>query len=533
MIKDLFEKNNVENCLELLPGMGKSSAFIATLLKDKNNGHLTTIDIRKSKNLKPNIEEVIHKLELDDFVTSYFERQSVNWGLMKIIKENPSPIYDFVLINGPNNWYEIGYSFFLVDKLLKPGGIIIFDSLNWSYGTSLSLKDTDFVKKMDEDEKEYPQIRLVYDLLVKTHHMYEKFNIVDGRFGVAYKKDEIDYNQIFGKIFKKESIADSPEIVKLENEINKLKSFQRDTNLTLHTYNEYFNTIFIDYELNAKGLLKKLHDLTIDLLSFIINIFDKYELNWWTDAGNLLGAVRHGGFIPWDDDVDLGMMREDYQKFIEVLSDELKSNNLNDVIEVGFKRLTVDGKTGNGFLQLLIRPVLDGKKVLLAGIDIFPYDYLVNYENFDEFGKLFDKTNEDYIIKVSNGPDSSLLYNGNANEIMGEFFAKLNLSYNPQKYIVHGIDSGYGYKYNGFTQLNIFDNNIIFPVTTIPFDKINIKVPNDYDAYLKIRYGEDYMKIPRFGVFHNRIIYLRDVSNINQIYDEYIRLFENINSHYK
>lgn len=108
MIKDLFEKNNVENCLELLPGIGKSSAFIATLLKDQKGGdHLTTIDLRKSKNLKPNLEEVIHKLKLEDYVTSYFERQSVNWGLMKLIKENSSTIYDFALINGPSNWYEL------------------------------------------------------------------------------------------------------------------------------------------------------------------------------------------------------------------------------------------------------------------------------------------------------------------------------------------------------------------------------------------------------------------------------------------
>lgn len=532
MIEELFEQNNVNNCLELLPGRGKTSAFIATILKEKScYGHLTTIDLRKSKNLKPNTEEIIHKLKLDEFVTSYFERKSINWGLMKLIKENSSPIYDFVLINGPGNWYEHGLTFFLVDKLLKPGGIIIFDSLNWSYGTSFSLKDTDFVKQMDLDEQEYCQIKLVFDLLVKTNPMYEKFNIIDGRVGIAYKND---YNIVVDKIFKKEPLTDSPEIIELKNEINNLKTFQKNTNRALYTYNEYFNTIFIDYELNAKGLLKKLHDLTFDLLSFLINIFDKYGLDWWIDAGNLLGAVRHNNFIPWDDDIDLGIMRTDYHKLIDVLYDELESNNLTDIVEVVYKRLNFDGKTGNGFLQLLIRPVLNGKKVILAGIDIFPYDYLVNYEDFNEFGRLFDKAREEYILKASNGPDKSLVYNGfKPTEMMNEFHTKLNLSYMPQKYITNGLDSGSAHQYTNFYQLKIYEKNMIFPLKTLPFGEIDVKVPNDYKSVLKIKYGKDFMKIPRFGEFHNRIIHLRDINNIYQIYDEYIKLFKDINFNYK
>ena len=59
------------------------------------------------------------------------------------------------------------------------------------------------------------------------------------------------------------------------------------------------------------------------------NICKKYDLKWWLSFGNLIGAVRHEGNVPWDDDVDICMMREDYDKFFEVIRNEVKLNKLN------------------------------------------------------------------------------------------------------------------------------------------------------------------------------------------------------------
>ena len=62
----------------------------------------------------------------------------------------------------------------------------------------------------------------------------------------------------------------------------------------------------------------------------MMKIFDELckenNFEYWLDFGNLLGAVRHKGFIPWDDDVDLGMPREDYEKFIELYKNDYWSN---------------------------------------------------------------------------------------------------------------------------------------------------------------------------------------------------------------
>ena len=60
----------------------------------------------------------------------------------------------------------------------------------------------------------------------------------------------------------------------------------------------------------------------LEVLSVIAAICEKYQLPWFAYAGTLLGTVRHQGFVPWDDDMDICMLREDYDKLISVLRDE-------------------------------------------------------------------------------------------------------------------------------------------------------------------------------------------------------------------
>ena len=65
-----------------------------------------------------------------------------------------------------------------------------------------------------------------------------------------------------------------------------------------------------------QATLQRLQKLELDILKDFIYVCDKYELTWFSFAGTAIGALRHGGFIPWDDDIDVCLPREDFEKFL-------------------------------------------------------------------------------------------------------------------------------------------------------------------------------------------------------------------------
>ena len=71
--------------------------------------------------------------------------------------------------------------------------------------------------------------------------------------------------------------------------------------------------------------IEKLHKIDLEIVKSVIKVFEKYDLKYFMLGGTMLGAIRHGGFIPWDDDIDLGMPRKDYEKFLKVAEDDLPS----------------------------------------------------------------------------------------------------------------------------------------------------------------------------------------------------------------
>ena len=72
-----------------------------------------------------------------------------------------------------------------------------------------------------------------------------------------------------------------------------------------------------------KEVLDKLHRVQVEILRDFDTVCEKHQLHYFAVYGTAIGAVRHGGFIPWDDDVDVAMLREDYEKFLQIFPEEM------------------------------------------------------------------------------------------------------------------------------------------------------------------------------------------------------------------
>ena len=187
-LEKFLRSKNLSNFLELGFAHGVSSCYLATILKDNGFGHLTTIDLESARNRNPNIEFLLNRLDLEEYVSVYYEYESYNWRLMKFIEENEDPIFDFCYIDGAHDWNVDGFAFLLVDKLLKPGGWVIFDDIDWAFSLSPTMKEINRVKNMPDDVKDTPHISKVFNLLVKKHPNYCNFEITDFGWGIAQKK---------------------------------------------------------------------------------------------------------------------------------------------------------------------------------------------------------------------------------------------------------------------------------------------------------------------------------------------------------
>lgn len=127
--------------------------------------------------------------------------------------------------------------------------------------------------------------------------------------------------------------------------------------------------------MDNEEILGKMHRLHLLLADELKRICEKYEIHYFMIAGTLLGAVRHKGFIPWDDDMDFGMFREDYEKFLEIVEPELDKNRfyiLTDRKEkkypYNFAKLCLTGT------RVFEEFSAEANNVQGIYIDIFPFD---------------------------------------------------------------------------------------------------------------------------------------------------------------
>ena len=120
--------------------------------------------------------------------------------------------------------------------------------------------------------------------------------------------------------------------------------------------------------------LRKVQLAQLEIGKEIKRVCDENGIKYFLDSGTLLGAIRHKGFIPWDDDMDMGMLREDYERFIEIAPKELKPEyflqtwKTDKSYPYAFAKIR---KKGTVFIEAVSQKTNAHNEIF---VDVFPYD---------------------------------------------------------------------------------------------------------------------------------------------------------------
>lgn len=228
----------------------------------------------------------------------------------------------------------------------------------------------------------------------------------------------------------------------------------------------------------AQGLLRDIQLANLALLKELAYVCEKNNFKYILDAGTLLGAVRHSRFIPWDDDIDILMFREDYEKIVSAF----KNTTRNSDIYAEYHR---DKDTNS---QYFIK--IKHKKCPFLGVDIFPLDSYGKHLSLKEQLKATNKICK--ILKHLKKEINPNISNKETKTILTKTMKEKILlsSANENGDFVYGVDFAHKLK-NWF-----LDRDIILPLRKIQFEDSKYTTVNKPKEFLKNIYG-DYMKYPK------------------------------------
>ena len=253
------------------------------------------------------------------------------------------------------------------------------------------------------------------------------------------------------------------------------------------------------YQTSLKNnTLRQAQLVMLHSLKIIDDICRKNNIEYWLDGGTLLGAVRHSGFIPWDDDIDIGMLRTDFEKFKEIATIELPED-----LFLQFE------KTDANFFSIIVPlKIRDNKSYAVEQfekgdepynmglfVDVFAYDHLPENKYKRDFYKYLGKKIlkfKRYKIERFRNHNRVLIYKFLDKfisiNILDNWMQKIIKKQNRvnQTIIGFGIDS---------ILTRVYKKKEFFPLIELEFENYKFFAPKNFDYYLKTTYG-DYMKIP-------------------------------------
>lgn len=275
---------------------------------------------------------------------------------------------------------------------------------------------------------------------------------------------------------------------------------------------DFFNEeVRCEYLVSEK--MKKVWAVIIDLYLEFARICDKYQLKYFGYGGTILGAIRHGGFIPWDDDLDVCMPRADYEKLLAIAPEELSDPYLMQTPQTDTGYYKTIARLMNKNTTYASRAFLHSGMAHGCILDILPLDNCnldtieqdmqnirVSAKRCSEYLKRNDTdimTPEQYESWKQNMTDEPLKEWENIQQIATKW-KNINTDYYCMMVFV--LPGG---KYNKPVPKKWFESQI-----TKQFESVEVKVPNDYESLLVSTYG-DYMQFPpveKRGTWHGSLI---------------------------
>lgn len=284
-------------------------------------------------------------------------------------------------------------------------------------------------------------------------------------------------------------------------------------------------------------MMKKAWAAQLEVLAQFTEFCKEKGIHYFADFGTLLGAVRHKGFIPWDDDIDISMLREDYEKLkryknelpgdLEFLSvkEEIEYSNLVDRI--------INGRNINYTDEYLNK--YHGCP-FVVGLDIEVYDFMSENTEEDEMQrnlidivlsaeKLIENNSKTDVGTEDKKIELSMLINqiedlcqvkidrkGNVLQQLYEISEELCKIFKDEE--CSNVQSVYERVVSGNDIF--FDKNTVKELVWMPFENIEVPVPVGYDEILKCEYGEDYMTPINKGAAHDYPFYQKQLNAINK-----------------
>lgn len=255
---------------------------------------------------------------------------------------------------------------------------------------------------------------------------------------------------------------------------------------------------------------KELWAIQLDMLYKVQEICEKYHIRYFADAGTMLGAVRHRGFIPWDDDIDIMMPAKDYDMFIEIAKNELKDPyflQTDYTDKCNYCHAKVRRTDTTGILAKDVSAKFDFNQGIF--IDIFPMEYVP--EDEEEYRKYIDHLwmiKKEMLIKRSRW----WLYERDNNELYNEI-NKLRDYYNIIRRKYQDSNSNTIANLSLPTLKNEIrkDMTLYDKIIYAPFEMLKLPIPANFDEVLKRQYG-DYMTPVRGASCHGDVLIDTSVS---------------------